>query len=370
MYQPHEIANIWPTMSDDDYHRLKASVAEEGLLEPIWLYEDQVLDGRHRQRACVDLNIVPDYRTYDGHDPLGFAFALNSARRHLTTEQKAALAVSMKEYEAKRLHKNKAQGGRGGIEHEENFPHVDRLPQSRDIAGDRVGVSGKSVDAAERVQKNAPEVFERMKEGKFGSVSRAERVSQMEPETRLKVIEDIDAGTPAKEAEAKHVHVSANSGNNEWYTPSEYIEAARDVMGEIDLDPASCDTAQRRVNAGTYYTADDDGLSHPWSGRVWMNPPYAKGLVDEFAEKLSSHVKEGDVQQAVVLVNNATDTRWFAKLVSQASAICFPTGRVKFHRPDGSTGAPLQGQAIVYFGDSVSAFINAFSQFGHTWGAA
>ena len=70
-------------------------------------------------------------------------------------------------------------------------------------------------------------------------------------------------------------HVEHYTGNQEWYTPSEYVEAARRVMGEIDLDPASSELAQETVRASSYYTKDDDGLVSEWSGRVWLNPPYS-----------------------------------------------------------------------------------------------
>jgi len=62
------------------------------------------------------------------------------------------------------------------------------------------------------------------------------------------------------------------TGNPEWYTPAEYIELAREVMGKIDLDPASNPFAQETVKAEQFYTEDDDGLSQPWWGQVWLNP--------------------------------------------------------------------------------------------------
>lgn len=162
----------------------------------------------------------------------------------------------------------------------------------------------------------------------------------------------------------KKPHVFFNSGNNEWYTPGEIIEAAREAMGSIDLDPASSDIAQKVVKAGTYYTAETDGLCKSWSGNVWMNPPYSTNLIGAFIDKLIT--ERENINQAVVLVNNATETEWFTKLISIASAVVFPKGRIKFYMPDGKTGSPLQGQAAVYTGNNAGGFIKAFSGIG--WG--
>jgi ParB family chromosome partitioning protein len=160
-------------------------------------------------------------------------------------------------------------------------------------------------------------------------------------------------------------HVGQNSGNNEWYTPAAYIEAARAVLGAIDLDPASSDAANRVVQARTFYSKEDDGLSKSWSGRVWMNPPYAPPLIDQFADKLVASIKAGDVVAAIVLVNNATETDWFTTLVSQAYLVCFTYERVKFWRADtDETAAPLQGQAVLYVGDHYRRFFENFSPFG------
>jgi hypothetical protein len=155
-------------------------------------------------------------------------------------------------------------------------------------------------------------------------------------------------------------HVGHNAGENEWYTPKQYIDAAVKSMGSIDLDPASSLAANQIVGAAKFFTADDDGLKQEWNGNVWMNPPYAQPLIGHFAKKLSD---ESGVTQFCALVNNATETKWFQAIASKASAICFPSGRVKFWHPDRES-APLQGQAVLYGGPNWKRFISCHKEFG------
>ncbi len=162
-------------------------------------------------------------------------------------------------------------------------------------------------------------------------------------------------------------HVSFNSGENEWYTPREYIEAARRVMGSIDLDPASSEIANKTVKATTFYSKKDDGLEKIWRGNVYLNPPYSSELIKKFVSKFASHVLAGDIKTGIILVNNATETAWFRELVECSVAIVFTTGRIRFLDVQGHPGAPLQGQAVIYSGESVNKFLAEFQQFG--WGA-
>jgi DNA N-6-adenine-methyltransferase (Dam)/Protein of unknown function (DUF3102) len=160
-------------------------------------------------------------------------------------------------------------------------------------------------------------------------------------------------------------HVANNSAENEWYTPPEFIEAARSVLGSIELDPASSTAAQKYVQAQRFHTLTDDGLSQEWRGNTFLNPPYERDLVGKFCEKLVNSIRCGNVQSAILLVNNATDTTWFHLVSTLAAAVCFVQGRISFFDESGQQrNKPLQGQMLLYFGSRSDEFINTFQQFG------
>ncbi len=155
---------------------------------------------------------------------------------------------------------------------------------------------------------------------------------------------------------------------NEWYTMAPYIEAARAVMGSIDLDPASCEEANKIVHATAYYTQEDDGLLQPWHGNIWCNPPYGfhpsgKSNVVLWSQRLISAFNSGEIEQAVLLTMVNTESSWFVPLWKYL--VCFPSPRVMFHRPDGSLDHHLQGSCFVYLGGHEERFIKVFSKFGH-----
>lgn len=161
-------------------------------------------------------------------------------------------------------------------------------------------------------------------------------------------------------------HVKNNSGNEEWYTPERFIKSARRVLGSFDLDPASCETANQVVKADTFFTKEDDGLSKNWSSykKIWMNPPYSRGVVDDFVDKLMVWAEDDD-REAIVLVNNATETGWGSRLLQNSAAVCFPFKRVKFLNESlEEQGKPIQGQMICYIGRDVLKFKAEFKQHG------
>ena len=159
-------------------------------------------------------------------------------------------------------------------------------------------------------------------------------------------------------------HRSIGTGENEWYTPAEYIEATRDVLGTIDLDPASSAVAQKTVRAKRYFSKKDNGLEQEWHGRVWLNPPYSQPDIAHFVAKLLGEIEAGRVTAAIMLTHNNTDTAWFHRVAARADAVCFTKGRVKFESPEGDIAAATNGQTFFYFGKEPRKFGVRFRQIG------
>lgn len=132
-------------------------------------------------------------------------------------------------------------------------------------------------------------------------------------------------------------HQSAASDSEVWLTPAKLIH----LLGPFDLDPAAAPEPRPWPIASRHYTKADNGLLRPWSGRVWLNPPYGgPGIVEPWVQRLADH---GD---GILLIFSRTETEWFHDQIwSRASAILFLRGRLHFHYPDGrrakgNAGAP------------------------------
>lgn len=154
------------------------------------------------------------------------------------------------------------------------------------------------------------------------------------------------------------------SGDEEWYTPKVLLDAVRAVLGVIDLDPASCDLAQQKVQARTYYTKEQNGLRYPWHGKIFLNPPYKMPKVGWFCGYLLGQLDVGHTTEAILLVPNSTHTKWFYAVAPHAQMIAFPRGKKSFDHPTKKGGSPVSGSALLYFGPHVQRFCEVFAPLG------
>lgn len=343
--QVHPAADIFPMLDAPQLRVLADAIEESGLRESIKTLEGQILDGRNRLAACKLAGVEPRFEeAKDVGDPVRYVVNLNLHRRHLSESQRAMAA---------------ARAANMTVGRSETNASIEAISQPAAAALLNVSRSGaqRAIKVLDRGAPGLPEMVDRAQV----PVSVAAKLAALPMAAQVAAV----AAGPEAVKEAAKPHVTHASGDQEWYTPAQIIEAARAAMGSIDLDPASCEEANAVVQAGRYYTKEDDGLSQEWSGNVWLNPPYAAQMMHAFADRLSDAITSGDCAQATILVNNATETRWFQKMASVASAICFPTGRVKFWHPDTTKGStPLQGQAVIYCGGNADFFADEFSPIG------
>lgn len=209
----------------------------------------------------------------------------------------------------------------------------------------------------------ARKAAEAAKEQAAKAAAKAEKDAKA-AEKKAKAAQKKAERAKAGNTSADNVRGTFGTGENEWYTPAEFIDAARDVLGAIDLDPASSEIAQRTVCACNFFTEDDDGLSHEWMGRVWLNPPYAQPHIANFVRKMVEQRLAGNITAGILLTHNYTDTTWFQSAASAADAICFTRGRIRFVDASGGLAAPTQGQAFFYFGADVDRFASRFASIG------
>lgn len=181
---------------------------------------------------------------------------------------------------------------------------------------------------------------------------------------------DGDTGVGDGEAEARRHLPQHLSESNEWYTPVDIIEAARRCMGAIDLDPASCEEANGVVQATHFYPREADGLGQPWGGRVWLNPPYGttggRSNAGLWAEEAIYRYNNGDLEEAILLVNASTGAKWFQALWH--FPVCFVEGRLRFTAPGGAQAAsPTHYNALVFLAheERWEAFGEAYLEIGH-----
>jgi hypothetical protein len=183
----------------------------------------------------------------------------------------------------------------------------------------------------------------------------------------------MDGPLILEEPASRH-RIAFNSGNMEWYTPGHILDTAKEFFLDeycpesldhdgcdcppITTDPATSEIAQRQIGAKYWWTADTDGLARDWCGNVWLNPPYSQPLLGDFVRKLLGELDAGRVRQALVLTNNATETRWAQELLAESTAVCFLRGRLRYLNAElKEENSSLQGQMIVYFaGQSQVAF--------------
>lgn len=157
--------------------------------------------------------------------------------------------------------------------------------------------------------------------------------------------------------------VSPRQSIQDYFTPTEIIAAARVAMGDIDLDAASHPLANREHRIPDYFHINRSAFENDWYGRVWLNPPYGNNA--PWFECIERYLDVGTVTQLCMLSPVWAFTTEQAKPImrrSSATVLLSPTPKF-WGNAENRTGSN-QPHAVVYFGDRVAEFVQAFAPHG------
>jgi ParB-like chromosome segregation protein Spo0J len=185
----HPLCMILPAMSGSDYQGLVADIKLHGLIRPITTYQGKILDGRHRFLACKETKTAPRYEEYIGTDPASFV-ASSCMHRSLNEAQRALIAVGFLAYEREQAKARQALNLEHNTSKVENLPPSMDSGKSRDKAGQKMNVSGRSVSNTEKLMQSAtPEVVEKIRSGDM-AINEAQKIVRLNPQVQRQIVQE------------------------------------------------------------------------------------------------------------------------------------------------------------------------------------
>lgn len=364
---------VMPELTPIEYESLKADIAERGVLVPVEVDEHgEVLDGHHRIKAWHELRSdgvnLPDYPKMirsglTEEQKRNHARSLNVLRRHLSKEQRDDVMRQMRadgmtyQQIADTVGVNVATAHRAAADVE--------LLQMQKVTG----ADGKQYPASyERKPEPEPDLFESVTPTWTPPATTfvpgaAVAIDQTAAEETARAARIEKAMERDPNVRVKDLMPLMSSASDEWYTTPDIINAAVACMGRIDLDPCSNSHESPNVPASRHYTKEDDGLSLPWFGNVYVNPPYGTAI-PLWVDKIISEYQCGNIERCVLLLPARTDTQWFRKMAEYPK--CFMFGRIKFNGHENS--APFPSMLVgIGFEHNLDVFDAAVSHLGDVY---
>lgn len=171
------------------------------------------------------------------------------------------------------------------------------------------------------------------------------------------------------------MQIQVSSENDSWITPSDIISRVTEVLGFIDLDPATSKEANEIVKARSIFTKEDNALSQHWQCETFfLNPPYGKvgnkSQAGIFAEYAVEQFEKGNVKQGgIILLHDRSGYGWFESLAQRLPCVTLRE-RIRFINPN----TMLQGdqaktaQTLFLVGEKFSdSFVKVFQNFGRIY---
>src|SRR5262245_17621753 len=165
----HPVASIFPMMVGEEFEALKADIAANGLREPIWTHDGKIIDGRNRFQACEAVNLNPTFREWHGDGSLvSFVVSLNLKRRHLTSSQKAVLALEIEKHLAEEAATQKRNAGRQAAHAQHQgrvFQRVEKPIHAAQQSAVLAGTNRQYVSDAKKIETDAPDLLPKVRDG-------------------------------------------------------------------------------------------------------------------------------------------------------------------------------------------------------------
>lgn len=304
-----------PPLSPSDLEGLRMSIAASGVFVPIIVWPKGrvrcIVDGAYRKQIADELDYeCPEVVRSDltEEEARVMARALNLARRHLNTEQKRAIIADQ----------------------------LRETPQrSARWVAKMLGVSHHTViDVRVELQSG-------------GQIAHLDRILGEDGKRYSSSLDSAKQGLPPV--------------NHERYTPSQLVDAARQVLGEIDLDPASSAAANKVVQAKSFFTVRTNGLKRRWRGRVFLNPPFDDWPT--WVAKLDRELASGRVREAIVV--GPANISAFRPLLKRNGLLLVPDARPRYYDPDSEKLVdPPFGSLVCYVGRRRDQFVSVFRSHG------
>lgn len=287
----HALANLFPLLEGREFDDLVADIKTNGLHEPIWIYQGEILDGRNRYRACVAGGVEVHTREYMGDSPVAFVWSLNGTRRQLNKSQLAMIAVKM--LEPLKAEAKKRQGARTDL----NIPTV---PEGSGESGEAVaqaaalvGLGATSVYQAKAVIDRAPELAKQVESGKI-SVDKAHKIMK-----RDGTPPDPNAKSQPRKKRIEDIRRLANEGNR-----------ALQIAAELGI-------GVERVRL----IAREESITLPDAMIGKVPRLNARRIVEETVTALSGHAMGLQLVQTITDVSSTEAKEWADSLYSSIKSV-------------------------------------------------
>lgn len=287
----HALANLFPLLEGREFDEFVADIKTNGLHEPIWIYQGEILDGRNRYRACVAGGVEVRTREYMGDSPVAFVWSLNGTRRQLNKSQLAMIAVKM--LEPLKAEAKKRQGARTDL----NIPTV---PEGSGESGEAVaqaaalvGLGATSVYQAKAVIDRAPDLAKQVESGKI-SVDKAHKIMK-----RDGTPPDPNAKSQPRKKRIEDIRRLANEGNR-----------ALQIAAELGI-------GVERVRL----IAREESITLPDAMIGKVPRLNARRIVEETVTALSGHAMGLQLVQTITDVSSTEAKEWADSLYSSIKSV-------------------------------------------------